>query len=118
MTRNAELGRRGETIAADFLRAAGHRILDRNWRVARGELDLVTSDGSRIVAVEVKTRSSLDFGHPLEAIDRGKLERVHRLGWEWCRAHGVRGDRLRVDAIAVIAAPGRSPVVEHLIGVR
>jgi len=119
MARNIELGRRGERIAADYLTRAGHRVVDRNWRCPRGELDLVTLDGDQVVAVEVKTRTSLDYGHPFEAIDRRKLERVHRLGWAWCAAHGMAGARVRVDAIAVIdAEDGAPPLVEHLVGVR
>ncbi len=114
-----ELGRRGERIAADYLTGAGHRVIDRNWRCPKGELDLVTIDGDRIVAVEVKTRTSLAFGHPFEAIDRRKLERLYRLAWAWCRAHGMPGSRIRVDAIAiVIGTGGDRPTIEHLEGVR
>ncbi len=119
MARNIALGLRGEDIAAAFLLSAGYRILDRNWRCSRGELDLVALDGRQIVAVEVKTRTSLDFGHPFEAIDRRKLERVYRLGWAWCTAHGMPTARLRVDAVAVVTGGGGAPpAVEHLEGVR
>ncbi|OJX70071.1 MAG: hypothetical protein BGO95_03360 [Micrococcales bacterium 73-13] len=118
MARHIDLGRRGEGLAADYLTSAGHRVLDRNWRCPRGELDLVTLDRGEVVAVEVKTRTSLALGHPFEAIDRRKLERVYRLGWDWCAAHGMAAARLRVDAVAVITASGRRPVIEHLEGVR
>jgi len=119
MTRNLELGRRGERIAADFLTLAGHRVVDRNWRGRRGELDLVTVDRGEVVAVEVKTRTSLDFGHPFEAIDRRKLHRVHRLAREWCATHRMSPTRVRVDAVAVIVwRDGARPTIEHLKGVR
>ncbi len=119
MARNIELGRRGEQLAADYLTAAGHRVVDRNWRCPRGELDLVTIDRDQIVAVEVKTRTSLDFGHPFEAIDRRKLERVYRLAWAWCTAHERPTSRVRVDAVSVITGrDGRPPIIEHLEGVR
>lgn len=108
-----ELGRRGERIAADFLEDAGHRILDRNWRCSVGELDLVTDHAGWIVAVEVKTRSSLDYGHPFEAIDARKLRRLQRLGRLWCEAHERPRARTRVDAVAVLLG-GADPVVEHL----
>jgi len=114
-----ELGRRGESIAADYLTSAGHRVIDRNWRCPAGELDLVTIDGDRIVAVEVKTRTSLAFGHPFEAIDRKKLDRLYRLAWAWCKAHGRSAALIRVDAVAVIiGAVGDRPTIEHLEGVR
>jgi len=119
MARNIELGRRGERLAADYLTAAGHRVVDRNWRCPRGELDLVTIDREQVVAVEVKTRTSLDFGHPFEAIGPRKLQRLHRLAWAWCAANGMRGVRVRVDAVAVVTGrDGREPVIEHLEGVR
>ena len=119
MARNIELGRRGEQIAADYLTKAGHLVVDRNWRCPRGELDLVTIDRELVVAVEVKTRTSLDFGHPFEAIDRRKLERVYRLAWAWCAANGRTGTPIRVDAVAVITGrDGTPPTIEHLEGVR
>lgn len=119
MARNIELGRRGERIAADFLTIAGHRVVDRNWRSRKGELDIVTFDRDYVVAVEVKTRTSLAFGHPLEAIDRRKLHRLYRLAWEWCTAHGVSHTRVRIDAVAVIVwRDGARPTIEHVQGVR
>lgn len=112
------IGRRGEEIAAQHLRALGHRILDRNWRSRDGELDLVTADAERIVAVEVKTRSSTAAGHPFEAIDARKLDRLHRLGAQWCAEHRVSTRRLRVDVVGVVLRRGHDPRVEHLEGVR
>ena len=117
---NNAIGSEGETIAAAFLSRRGHQILDRNWRAphGRGELDLVTLDRGRVVIVEVKTRSSLDYGHPFEAIVPKKLERLHRLGWEWCAAHAQRGAAIRVDAVAVLLPVDGPAVIEHLEGVR
>ena len=117
MARKDELGRRGEAIAAAHLAERGFRILDRNWRSARGEIDIVALEGDRVVIVEVKTRSSLAFGHPFEAIHPTKLERLYRLGWDWCRAHGMRRP-MRVDAIGIVLAGPAAPVIEHLVGVR
>lgn len=113
-----ELGAAGEAIAADFLRRRGHVVLDRNWRAphGRGELDLVTLDRGWIVVVEVKTRSSLDYGHPFEAIDARKLERLYRLGWAWCKGHSRSLGR--VDAVAVLLPHDGPAVIEHLEGVR
>ncbi|MSX18221.1 MAG: hypothetical protein F2931_08290, partial [Actinobacteria bacterium] len=65
---NQATGKRGEDLAARFLEAAGMIILERNWRCAAGELDLVVRDGNAIVAIEVKTRTTSRTGHPLEAI--------------------------------------------------
>jgi len=108
------LGARGEDIAAAALTAAGLRVIDRNWRCSQGEIDIVAADDNETVFVEVKTRSSLIFGHPLEAITVQKLARLRRLAAAWCEAHPGNYDRIRIDAIAVIAPPIGEPTVEHL----
>ena len=58
------LGRRGEELAAGYLEAQGMRIVDRNWRCAEGEIDIVALDGDALVIAEVKTRKSLPTGIP------------------------------------------------------
>lgn len=108
------LGRRGEAIAARHLEACGLTIVDRNWRCPQGEIDLVVRDGDELVFVEVKTRSSVAFGHPLESITAAKLARLRRLAAAWCEAHPGGHDRIRIDAVAVIAPPGLTAEVEHL----
>src|SRR3954465_14853443 len=107
------LGRRGEAIAAEHRVAAGMSIVDRNWRCPQGEIDLVLRDGDEVVFVEVKTRSSVAFGHPLEAITAAKLARLRRLAGAWCEAHPGAG-RIRIDAVAVIAPRDLPAVIEHL----
>lgn len=118
MSYRIELGRRGEDLAADHLITAGHRVLDRNWRCDAGELDLVTAHGDQVVAVEVKTRSSLRSGHPFEAIGAVKLQRLHRLGTRWCVEHRVSVSRLRIDVVGIVLARSAAPVIEHLESVR
>lgn len=108
------LGRRGEAIAARYLEDAGLRIIDRNWRCTVGEIDLVAIEGSTLVVVEVKTRSSVNYGHPFEAITPGKLERLYLLASRWARAHDLRFSGFRVDAVGVIDSGVGDPVVEHL----
>lgn len=108
------LGRRGEELAARHLAALGLTIVERNWRCSQGEIDIVALDAGEVVFVEVKTRSSVAFGHPLEAITPAKLARLRRLAAAWCGAHPGSHDRIRIDVIAVIA-PFRGEVqVEHL----
>lgn len=139
MAAKDDLGRRGEELAAQFLGDAGYTIIDRNWRCARGEIDLVARDGNDTVFIEVKTRSSTAFGHPFEAITVQKLARLRRLAHAWCEAHPqgsgsvhvgpplsdsklagsanrreLRNRAIRIDAISVIAATGCEPTIEHL----
>lgn len=118
MARKDELGRLGEQLAVDHLTALGYTILDRNWRCTLGELDIVALDGPTTVMVEVKTRSSVAFGHPLDAVTPQKLARLRRLAGAWCAAHaggaGVRGSArlIRIDVVGVVR--GRDGVtIDH-----
>ncbi|TFD74384.1 YraN family protein [Cryobacterium fucosi] len=112
-----DLGRRGEDCAAGFLVAAGYRVIARNWRCDRGEIDLIVEQGGEVAFVEVKTRSGTGFGHPFEAITVQKLARLRRLAAAWCDQSETRPARIRIDAVAVILRPGDDPVIEHLVGV-
>jgi putative endonuclease len=116
MAAKDEFGRAGEDRAVAHLTALGYRVLDRNWRCAQGEVDIVAVRGSMLVVVEVKTRRSEAFGHPLEAIDERKSARLWRLALAWIRAHpdDARGRRLRVDAIAIVGPDPASALLEHL----
>src|SRR5262245_43816575 len=77
------LGRHGEQVAVQHIEAAGLRVLTRNWRCREGELDIVAHDGSVLVFVEVKTRSSLAFGAPAEAVGAAKAARIRQLALRW-----------------------------------
>ena len=73
------LGRHGEDLAAEYLQQSGLRVIDRNWRCADGEIDIVAVDRRVLVVCEVKTRTGDRFGAPLESISRTKLRRLRRL---------------------------------------
>lgn len=111
------LGRNGEQLAARFLETAGYRIIARNWRGSRGELDIVADHHGTTVIVEVKTRSTRAFGHPFEAVTPRKLRALRRLAGEWC-AQAQTGRRgIRLDVIAVIGGIDGPARIEHLRGV-
>ncbi len=114
---NQALGRYGERLAEQHLVAQGMVLLDRNWRCSDGELDLVLRDGRVLVVCEVKTRSSLEFGTPHEAITTVKLARLRRLAAQWQSEHDVSAPEVRVDLVAVVR-PRRGPsTVDHVVGV-
>ncbi|MCD0448407.1 YraN family protein [Actinocorallia sp. API 0066] len=113
MNANHELGRRGEDAAAAYLRSLGWRVLARNWRCPEGELDIVAHDGRRHVFCEVKTRTSVAFGHPAEAVTPAKARRLRRLALRWAREHGVRPDRIRIDLLGLIGGRGPGFTVDH-----
>lgn len=113
------LGRAGEDRAARYFEELGFAVLARNWRCRAGELDLVVADADAVVVVEVKTRRSDDFGHPLEAIDARKRARLWRLAMAWAGAHRdqMQGRRLRIDAIGLTGADPAAARLEHLADV-
>lgn len=110
------LGAYGERVAARYLEALGMAVLDRNWRCRVGELDLVLRDGNVLVVCEVKTRRGLGFGHPLAAVRRPKVERLHTLALLWAEAHRVDAPEVRLDLVGVLQ-PRRGPAqIEHVRG--
>jgi putative endonuclease len=111
------LGREGEQAATDHLRDLGMRVLDRNWRCSEGELDIVAADRRVLVVCEVKTRSGVRFGTPLEAITRQKRSRLRRLAVRWVIAHGVLFDEIRIDVIGVLKNSDGNLAVEYVRGV-
>lgn len=119
MSTHITLGALGEDRAVRHLIAAGYTILDRNWRCATGEIDIVAARARSLVIIEVKTRRSLAFGDPLAAVDARKLARLWRLAALWRRAHPAEsaGRCVRIDVIGITGEDARGDVV-HLEDVR
>src|SRR6478735_6152431 len=111
------LGAYGEALAARHLVEQGMVLLDRNWRCDAGELDIVARDGDVLVVCEVKTRSSVRFGTPLEAVTRDKGARLRRLAARWIAAHGVHPSEVRFDVVGVLRGRSGAAEVEHVRGV-
>ena len=111
------LGQQGEQLAATYLTDAGLAVLGRNWRCSQGEIDIVALDGRTLVVCEVKTRSGVRFGTPVEAVTRQKERRLRRLAVLWVRAHGLVFDQIRIDVIGVLRATSGEFTIEHVRGV-
>ena len=112
------LGRRGEEAAACWYAAAGYRVLARNWRRPQGEIDLVAQQpGGPVVFCEVKTRSSVRYGTPREAVTPAKRHRLRRLAAQWLSEQRRRHGQLvavRFDVVAVRAGPRGTLVLDVL----
>lgn len=119
MAAKDDLGRAGEQRAVEHLTARGYAILDRNWRCAQGEIDIVAHLGRSLCFVEVKTRRSELFGHPFEAIDARKRRRLWQLAFAWAQAHPehARHRTLRLEAVGLIGADAATARVEHLVDI-
>ncbi len=115
------LGRYGEQLACRYLAENGFTILDRNWRCARGEIDVVARDTDAIVVCEVKTRTSEQFGAPFEAVTRRKLARLRRLAMLWLDAQQDlerAGLTVRVDVVSILKPAHSAARILHLRGVQ
>lgn len=111
------LGAYGEDRAVEWLTARGYRLVERNWRCARGEVDVIAWHGQTLVFVEVKTRAGTGTGHPFEAITATKTARLRQLVPLWFAAHpDTHAAAVRLDAVAVHVAGDRFGV-EHLTGI-
>ncbi|APF39966.1 YraN family protein [Neomicrococcus aestuarii] len=117
MGHNQILGADGEELVRDFVEQRGMRVLDRNWRCAQGELDLVAEDVGYLVAIEVKTRSGVGYGHPAEAVNRTKIARLNRLLRAWALEHSRPFSRQRIDVAAVTMKLSAPPSVDYYSGV-
>lgn len=110
----ALIGEVGETFVANHLKKKGYAILARNWRIKDGEIDLVAlSPSGKITFVEVKSRSSMAFGHPLEAISPDKAYRLQRLALAWLVSNSKFGADFQIDAAAVIIAPSGGIEIDY-----
>lgn len=115
----AEIGALGEQLAVDHLRSLGLRVLDRNWRCRYGELDVIAADDmARIVVfVEVKTRTTDQFGGVAQAVTPEKVRRLRRLAGLWLAAQDGRWSQARIDVVGVRIGRRRTPELTHLQGV-
>jgi putative endonuclease len=114
------VGQFGEDLAARHLSNAGLDVLERNWRCPEGELDIIALEGAVLAFVEVKTRSTLAYGDPAEAVTPVKAARIHRLAMRWLDEHrtstGLGWPELRFDVVSIVRLAPGGPSVRHLRG--
>ena len=116
--RNQALGAFGESRVADFRLQQGDEVIDRNWRVREGEIDLISLDkGGTFHFIEVKTRTSLAFGHPFESISQEKLLRLQRLAMGWLVTHDCFGCEYSIDIASILINPDGTHSLEYRAGV-
>lgn len=107
-----EQGKYGEDLAAKFLAGLDYEIIERNYLIRGGEIDIVAQDGETTVIVEVKLRESKDFGSALEAITSSKLRFLVRTTKIYAMEKDVKGG-LRIDLVAIDFVNGM-PKIEHI----
>ncbi|MGE3073366.1 MAG: YraN family protein [Dehalococcoidia bacterium] len=117
MTSRRQLGDFGERVAAHRLESMGMRILDRNVRVGRIEIDLIATDGDDFVFVEVRTRrAKVDMA--AESLDPAKLRRMWHAALGYCEARAIPLERARIDVVAIdLDHGGHERRIEHYRGI-
>ncbi len=113
-----QLGATGEEIAVDYLVSQGYIVFDRNWRSKSGEIDIIASEKfnshDELIFIEVKTRSSRDYGDPMEAISATKYLRMYRLALEWLIENSASREAWRLDVISIVISRAQKIEIDHL----
>ena len=108
-TKRLTLGRRAEDLAVDYLKARGYTVVARNWRRREGELDLVMAREDLCVFVEVRSRTGVERGHPLETVNASKRARVLRAARLYLDEEKPTGTTFRFDVVGVTFSVDDSP---------
>lgn len=101
MALHNDLGKKGEDLAENHLRKNGYRIIQRNWGAEKYEIDIIASDSEFIVFVEVKTRSSDQWGKPEDAVSKTKIKRIVEAADFYLKANDIEKPA-RFDIITVV----------------
>ncbi len=107
-------GRSAEDLAEQMLRKKGYRILERNLRIAGGELDLIADDQGTLVFIEVKARRGNQFGGAPYAITTRKKQQIIKLALCYLSQHGLTNKQCRFDVILVVGTNGHTPQLTHI----
>jgi putative endonuclease len=113
MKDHIELGKAGEEMAVAHLEGKGFRILEKNWRLGRHEIDIIARDGNFVVIVEVKTRSSNVFAEPEASVTRDKQRILIRAAHAYVSYHRQYGE-VRFDIITILIRP-EGTVINHIV---
>lgn len=108
------LGRQGEDLATDYLKTRGYTILVRNYRQKTGEIDIIARDGECLVFIEVKTRTSLLFGQPYEAVTQKKQGQISRVALDYITRNKLHNKAMRFDVVSVLIPAHGKIEINHL----
>lgn len=112
--RHVTLGQQGEQVAADFLKRKGYKIIERNWRARKGELDIICRKGKTIIFAEVKTRTPGPMNRPHYGLTAAKQRHLATAAQEWLSANNAWEKPCRFDLVAVEISDSAKPAVEHI----
>ena len=96
-----ELGAKGEEVAVSYLKSKGYRIVERNYRIRFGEIDIIAEQGDDLVFIEVKTRSGTLFGSPFESVTKQKQKQLSKVALEYISKQGFHDRPARFDVVGI-----------------
>ena len=96
-----ELGAKGEEVAVSYLKSRGYRIVERNYRIRFGEIDIIAEQGDDLVFIEVKTRSGTLFGSPFESVTKQKQKQLSKVALEYISKEGFHDRPARFDVVGI-----------------
>ncbi|MDD3114331.1 MAG: YraN family protein [Anaerovibrio sp.] len=111
---NKTLGNKGERLAAEYLGSHGYRIVETNYRCQFGEIDIIASRGDLLVFAEVKTRRSLRFGRPGEAVDFCKQRKITRTAAWYIHGKKLDNCHFRFDVLEILRSPAGQMSLNHI----
>lgn len=103
LNKRQKFGEKGEEIAVRHLKKEGYKIIETNYRTKLGEIDIIAKDKDTIVFAEVKTRKSVQFGDPKQAVTIQKQKKISRVALCYLKATGQSAARARFDVVGVIS---------------
>lgn len=95
------IGKNGEEVAEQYLKQEGYKILERNLRSRTGEIDIIALDKDYIVFIEIKTRTSTEYGLPSEAVTERKMKHIYRTAQWFLYSRKLEKENVRIDVIEV-----------------
>lgn len=98
---NHILGRAGEEEASQYLIKNGYKIIERNFLCKRGEIDIIAKDKNEIVFIEVKTRKSIKYGLPAEAVNENKQKHIYKAAEYYLYQNKLEKEFVRIDVIEI-----------------
>jgi putative endonuclease len=101
MATHLNLGKIGEEYALQYLISKGYKIIEQNWRAGRFELDIIAWHDSKIIFMEVKTRTGIQYGYPEESVDSNKEERIRKASSKYIYEHKHSGE-IQFDILAIL----------------
>jgi putative endonuclease len=118
--KKSQTGKRGEKLACEFLGHNGYHIVETNYRCPQGEIDIVARQADTLVFIEVRTKTSREYGGPEESITPVKVARLRNLAAIYGQSHQGLPESRRIDVVAIQmnknGQASRIEIIENAVG--